>query len=119
MTKRPNFIDWQAIYSDVDQKKIFKMDNQAEIWLNNATTEFKFDKEDALVGFVDTLKQVGWHVLGKGGSDCGDDALGKTIEEIRKLLELSAQNVINMCRMGGMTALLAIMVKHPFNTIRH
>ena len=56
MTDRPNFIDWQAIYSDVNQSKIFKMDKQAEMWLDNATTDFKFDKEDALAGHVETLK---------------------------------------------------------------
>lgn len=80
MTTRPNFIDWVAIYPDVDQSRIYKMDKQAEMWLDNATTGFQFDKEDPVVGLIETVKQVGWHVLGKGGSDCGDEKLGKTFE---------------------------------------
>ena len=130
MTTRPNYIDWAAIYPDVDESKIYKMDKQAEMWLDNATTGFQFDKEDPIVGLTETVVQVGWHVLGKGGSDCGDAELGKTFEQIQELIgpstsdgaevyERQEKHRTTMCRMGVMTALLAIMVKHPFDTIRH
>ena len=120
MTARPNFIDWTAIYPDVDQSRIYKMDKQAEMWLDNATTAFQFDKEDPVVGLVETVKQVGWHVLGKGGSDCGDEKLGKTFEQMMaSFTQNSDETKIKMCRMGVMTAVLAIIVKHPFDTIRH
>ena len=89
------------------------------MWLDNATTEFRFDKEDELVGHVETLKQVGWHVLGKGGSDCGDRKAESTLNKLKNMTMFNKQKQIDVCRMGAMTALLAIMVKHPQVTIRH
>jgi len=67
---------------------------------------------------VTTLKQVGWHLLGKGGQDVDEDELKEALDEIKELSELSATNNINLCRMGGMASLMAIIVKHPSDEIR-
>lgn len=39
-------------------------------------------------------------------------------EELQELLELSAQNNINLCRMGGMSTLLELLIAHPNDGIR-
>ena len=115
---RPNYIDWLSIYEGVDSRTVVKIDRCDENWLDAETTQYKFDDEDPLKQHVTTVKKAGWHVLGKGGEDVDEDDLKTAFDEIKDLSELSAVNNINLCRMGGMAAVMSLIVKHSSDEIR-
>ena len=47
-----------------------------------------------------------------------EDTIMETYEEVQELVELNTQNNINLCRMGGMSTLLELIVCHPVDAVR-
>ena len=50
----------------------------------------------------------------RGGpeEDLKTGELAQLLQEVEELVEDNAQNSMNLCRMGGMTVLLELMVSH-------
>ena len=74
-------------------------------WIESATTGFGFEENDRLKQVVDQLKEESKALF--SGTEALDDVKCKEevlelFEELTELVELSAQNCMNLCRMGGL-----------------
>ena len=89
-------------------------------WIQTQINSVKFDDTDALKQAVEQLRKQSQEVKRRmydwirGGpeEDLKTGELAQLLQEVEGLVEDNAQNSMNLCRMGGMTVLLELMVSH-------
>ena len=84
----------------------------------------KFDDVDNLKIAIDKIKAQSSDILAKLSDPNSDkeeydeEWYNKEFEEIRECIEVSTVNGMNICRMGGIRALMILMVAHSSDEIR-
>ena len=74
-----------------------------------------FDDKDRLKQIVGELKQ---QVPGSKAGKKDEEGISELFDELSELVAVNAANNYNICLMGGMTALLQIMVGHDSDDVR-
>ena len=86
--------------------------------------KYKFDDQDPVKQLVTTIKSKSEEMKqrirsGNRQEQAGDkDEIIELFEELGETLEISNQNCINVCHMGGLNAILEMIVVHEISDVR-
>ena len=122
--------DWKALFELSSAKyhgktaaKIYEVTKEDTKWLETTIKQFKFEQSDSLKKAIDQLKeqsQIAKDKLNKktNANELSVDDFDELFENIKELVELNAANNISLANMGGVQALLELIVAHKEDSVR-
>ena len=123
-------IDWKRLFENSRHLyggsvplSVYEVPLEDTQWLTIETNKYTFEETDPLKIAIDTLKEQSKSAVLKlenqtRPEEMSSEAMDELFEEIKELVELSNANNIGLARMGGLQALLEIMVAHGDDQVR-
>ena len=123
-------IDWKRLFENSRHLyggsvplSVYEVPPDDTQWIATETNKYTFEETDPLKIAIDTLKEQRTSAVLKlenqaRPEEMSSEAMDELFDEIKELVELSNANNIGLARLGGLQALLEIMVAHGDDGVR-
>lgn len=108
-------VDWNGLFKwsmnhqdGTSESKFTEMSKEDRKWMEDALKQFTFNDTDRLQELCKLLPKP----------ENTAEQLSEMLEEVQDLVELHPRNNFNLCRAGGLTEIIALILGHPDSKVR-
>ena len=122
-------IDWGELIqlkskneSVANPPNVIELTDEDVDWVKKEIESVTFDQMDNLLiainSVIEEATEMRKRLKNESEKKTKEDDMNAVFDEVGELIEQSSSNTINICRMGGMTAILELLCAHEIDEIR-